>query len=107
MTGFNLNGLGWLLEQLEQEAENRSQFPLLPGRNRVSPGTGRFGYNVVSPWYDGRGHNYTIVDSPAVTFNNQEICGSALPEEDVLAAVQNFYRNYNVVSVKATASFFP
>jgi hypothetical protein len=51
-----LRGLGELLEQ--RETEKRQAW----GQERQGPP--RPGYGPPDPWYDGRGHNYTIVDSP-------------------------------------------
>ena len=86
LTGFHLEGLGRRLEELEQKKEKNIGFPVLPGRERVEKGKGRHGYNVKSPWYDGRGHNFTIVDSPAVTVNGQNIYSSCLSLEQVMKA---------------------
>jgi hypothetical protein len=64
-SGVTLRGLGELLEQAESQAriEHRGADDRL-----IDPLTGarrpRPGYANADPWYDGRGHNYTIVDSP-------------------------------------------
>ena len=70
LSGFNLDGLGCLLEQTEQKLENDSG-KIDVGREKLQNNVGRFGYNVNSPWYDGRGHNFTIIDSPNV--ENKEL----------------------------------
>lgn len=66
-TGLALPGLGAALEMAEQHLEDERSLPVLGGRERVAEGQGRFGGTIPSPWYDGRGHAWTIVDSPAVT----------------------------------------
>lgn len=89
-TGIHLQGLGNRLEILEQEHEERDSAPLLEGRQRVPPGTGRHGYNVASPWYDGRGHNFTIVDSPSVVIDGMSKLASILSPLEVLEAVMDY-----------------
>lgn len=65
-SGVSLQGLGAVLEEAEAEARIRKYG--VDDRD-VDPATGRKkeprwrGANS-DPWYDGRGHNYTIVDSP-------------------------------------------
>ncbi|MEZ4599149.1 MAG: hypothetical protein R2940_05105 [Syntrophotaleaceae bacterium] len=57
---YSLFGYGWALEQLETERRmevDDSRYPLRLGPPRP-------GYAGFDPWYDGRGHTYTIVDSP-------------------------------------------
>jgi hypothetical protein len=44
---------------------------------------GRHGYNVVSPWYDGRGHQFTIIDSPSIQVEGRSCLASALTTRDV------------------------
>ena len=39
----------------------------------------RPGYDMTDPWYDGRGHNYTIVDSPKT--------GTLLSLEEILKII--------------------
>lgn len=69
----SLRGLGFALEQREHEvriaegSDDRSPTP------RWNDGT----CNNADPWYDGRGHDFTIVDAPASTTH--------LPYSDVLA----------------------
>lgn len=64
--GVTLRGLGKLLDQ----AESRKRIEKYGRDNRVIDVTTgktlppRVGYENSDPWYDGRGHNYTIVDSP-------------------------------------------
>ena len=62
--GVHLKGLGKRLELVEQEAEESGVCPPSKRRNR-----GRRRYeeewcNNDDPWYDGRGHHYTIIDTP-------------------------------------------
>ena len=65
----HLRGLGASLERAEQRARHA-------GDSRRQ-GLARFAEfpGVSDPWYDGRGHDWTIVDSP--------MCGSLLPYEKV------------------------
>lgn len=82
LVGVSLAGLGSLLEKAEQAKEDKAGGPHLPGRERVKIGEGRFGMNVVSPWYDGRGHKFTIVDSPSLTLGGG-ICASQLDSQEI------------------------
>ncbi len=65
-SGATLSGLG---EQLDA-AESARRRGLHGVDDRVTdPATGqpkavRPGYGNADPWYDGRGHGYTIVDAP-------------------------------------------
>jgi hypothetical protein len=87
-SGLGLHGLGQRLEALEQQRENATGRPLLAGRERVGEGRGRHGSNVASPWYDGRGHDYTIVDSPSVLLGGRPTCASCLQPPEVLEAIR-------------------
>ena len=87
-SGADLQGLGKQLEALEQAAEEQGGWPLRGGRERVAPGTGRHGYNLASPWYDGRGHQFTIVDSPSIRIDDQLLCASCLTPAQALEAVR-------------------
>lgn len=65
-SGASFRGLGLLLEKAE--AERRRQTYGLDDRV-TDPITGqprapRPGYDNADPWYDGRAHDYTLVDSP-------------------------------------------
>jgi len=69
-----LRGLGFALEQAEAEARRA-----LHGGRGDREGPPRFGDGYcdnADPWYDGRGHEWTIVDSPR--------SGSVLPLEQVV-----------------------
>jgi len=90
LSGFFMPGLGLLLEKAEQDNEDSNNIPLFEGRQRVEGGTGRHGYNVKSPWYDGRGHFYTIIDSPSVTLNGKNMCVSQLKPEEILNIVWDY-----------------
>jgi hypothetical protein len=90
LTGLHLKGLGELLEAREQAKEDESKKPLLPGRERVDPGQGRFGGTIVSPWYDGRGHNYTIIDCPSIGTGKKKPCFSQLSRSEVLDKVWEY-----------------
>ena len=82
-----LKGLGQHLEEMERHFEASVRTPLLNGRRRVPLGEGRFGGDIESPWYDGRGHGYAIVDSPAVEYKGQKICASLIPPSEVKVAI--------------------
>jgi hypothetical protein len=84
LSGMHLEGLGAMLEKREQDKEDTSGIFLFPERKRVGPGKGRHGYNVESPWYDGRGHNFTIVDSPSLHVGVEGKCFSQLDYPEVL-----------------------
>lgn len=86
-SGLALPGLGAALEAAERAAEEGRA--LRPGRERVPLGQGRFGGDVVSPWYDGRGHSFTIIDSPSVGAPDR--CASLLPPGRVWAALCSLY----------------
>ena len=65
-SGASLEGLGELLDNAESErrievhgVDNRVQDPV-----RGEPLEPRPGYRNADPWYDGRSHHYTILDSP-------------------------------------------
>ncbi|MCX7023783.1 MAG: hypothetical protein NT080_04095 [Spirochaetes bacterium] len=56
-SGCDLRGLGAALNRLEAAARARMGV--------VIDGPPRDGYDIADPWYDGRGHDYTIVDAPS------------------------------------------
>jgi len=87
LSGLCLEGLGSDLERLESSLEDDRGGPTLGGRQRPAPGAGRHGYDATSPWYDGRGHGFTIVDSPGVQVEGHAVCGSQLTDEQVLDTV--------------------
>ncbi|HLO78280.1 MAG TPA: hypothetical protein VK196_17625, partial [Magnetospirillum sp.] len=87
--GLALPGLGAALEQAERKAEEGRT--LRPGRERVQAGSGRFGGDVVSPWYDGRGHDFTIVDSPSVGAGETARCASLLSPARVWDVITSLY----------------
>ena len=66
-SNLNLRGLGALLEKAESE-KRKNHFHGIDDRvtDLVSgkPKTPRTGYSNSDPWYDGRGHGFTIIDSP-------------------------------------------
>lgn len=66
-SNLNLSGLGALLEKAESQ-KRKSHFHGIDDRvtDLVSgkPKTPRTGYSNSDPWYDGRGHGFTIIDSP-------------------------------------------
>ena len=84
MAGLNLEGLGPLLEEVEKSIEDQCGEPLRSGRERLEAGAGRHGYDIAAPWYDGRGHNFTIVDSPGYVDNGRHMCASVMDPEAVL-----------------------
>ena len=66
-SNLNLRGLGALLEKAESE-KRKNHFHGIDDRvtDLVSgkPKTPRTGYSNSDPWYDGRGHGFTIIDTP-------------------------------------------
>jgi hypothetical protein len=60
---LTLEGIGDKLNKIEQQKrEELNIYINEPNRD---------GYNIPDPWYDGRAHNYTIIDSPRIgTFLN-------------------------------------
>ncbi|MBW2704663.1 MAG: hypothetical protein JRF33_27925, partial [Deltaproteobacteria bacterium] len=73
--GLHLKGLGQSLERLERErkeAKPQNQ----DGRNQTETCKEPAGTVEVSPWYDGRGHGFTIVDSPALVLDGRQVCAS-------------------------------
>jgi len=89
-SGLHIRGLGAELERLEKCKEDERGGATLSGRERLGDGKGRHGYGVESPWYDGRGHDHTIVDSPSVTIDGKRTCASLLSPEEVLDAVWEY-----------------
>ena len=87
LSGFHLKGLGAKLEKLEQIKEEAMGLPLLKGRERLSKELGRYGYKIKAAWYDGRGHNYTIVDSPAIENKGKIYCVSCLTIAEIKSAI--------------------
>jgi len=83
LSGFHLKGLGAKLEALEKQKEETSGLPLPKGRD------GRGWRSSRSAWYDGRGHHYTIVDSPAVEINGRPYCLSCLRIEEIRSALES------------------
>jgi hypothetical protein len=64
--GASLEGLGKLLDEAESA---RRENVLGADDRKTDPATGsvlvpRPGYDSADPWYDGRSHDYTIVDAP-------------------------------------------
>lgn len=61
----SLEGLGALLEEKERLAEQGTDArKRKTGKERIYEEPGRHGYGVNDPWYDGRGHFHTIIDTP-------------------------------------------
>jgi hypothetical protein len=69
-----LNGLGQALERAEHTARVAAH-----GQDDRGGPPRWEGATNADPWYDGRGHEYTIIDAPA--------CGSVLPYAEVLRIV--------------------
>jgi hypothetical protein len=90
MSGLHLRGLGTLLEHREQAKEKKLGLSLPPERVDLPAHTGRWHWNVESPWYDGRGHLFTIVDSPSVLYDGEPICRSTLETAEVLETVWEY-----------------
>tara|TARA_Y100000588_G_scaffold325199_1_gene358822 strand:- start:472 stop:2799 length:2328 start_codon:yes stop_codon:yes gene_type:complete len=60
-TGFSMERLGYRLEELEKR--KRNELGEAPRGGRPRWGDGEYSDNE-DPWYDGRDHEYTLVDSP-------------------------------------------
>ncbi|EIC22289.1 toll/interleukin-1 receptor domain-containing protein [Thiorhodovibrio frisius] len=76
--GYHLPYLGYALEQAEEQKRK------LLGRARG--GKPRYPDNYCTnddPWYDGRGHHFTIIDAPR--------SGTLLTYDEVLAVVRHIY----------------
>jgi hypothetical protein len=85
-SGVCLRGLGALLET--EESRKRRERDGVDDRE-IDPATGqkkpaRWADSNSDPWYDGRGHNYTIVDSPR--------SGTVLSADDVEAVFVRYGR---------------
>ncbi len=89
-SGLHLENLGSILEKKEQNIEDLINLKTLQGRERVEQGKGRFGTNIISPWYDGRGHFFTIVDSPSITIDNKRVCASQISEIEMLNTIWEY-----------------
>jgi hypothetical protein len=88
-----LRGLGWRLEQAESQA--RFGFPNL---DRGLPARWPDGTcDNADPWYDGRGHDFTIVDSPR--------CGTVLPYADVCAVATSAFREVRLDEAEVAVAF--
>ena len=87
-SSVHLKGLGEKLEYKEQEKEIQAGEPLSKGRQRLEKGAGRFGGNVSSPWYNGSGHDFTIIDSPAITIGHKKGISSLLTPDEVFAEIK-------------------
>lgn len=97
---LSLKGFGAYIDGLESERSSQmettrgswTQRIMNIAAHRGTPGAeclerthkpGRHGYRNADPWYDGRGHNFTIVDTPE--------SGTVLEPHDVLTAVLSWY----------------
>jgi len=65
-------------------------------QDRRQQGAVRPGYDMPDPWYDGRSHNYTIVDTPHD--------GTVLSEEEVVSVFTNFYTEHIFLNTKLKTS---
>jgi len=55
---YTLKGIGDMLNEAEKKKREKLGIKLNESN--------RIGYDMPDPWYDGRGHNYTIIDSPKI-----------------------------------------
>ncbi|KAA0574392.1 hypothetical protein FZ983_28065 [Azospirillum sp. B21] len=90
-SGLTLERLGDALERAERAVEAASTVPLRPGRHPVAPGRGRFGGDLPSPWYDGRGHRHSIVDSPSIADPARPRCASLLSPASIRETMRRIY----------------
>jgi hypothetical protein len=89
-SGFHLEGLGQRLEAAEKAKEDAMGLAPLPGRERLGEGGGRHGMGVRAPWYDGRGHGHTILESPALCLDGKSVRGSVLSPEEMLDTLARY-----------------
>ena len=106
LAGVNLRGLGAALESAEKARDREDRGLRVPERRSLADGEGRFGLGVPSPWYDGRGHEYTIIDSPSFYYGGQAYCGSALRAHEVLDIVWKHGAPANFVTAERPAITF-
>lgn len=90
LTGLYLKGLGKALEEAEQIKEDKLALEPLEGRERVDEGTGRHGYNVASPWFDGQAYDFTYIDSPSIKIQGEEVTASVLSPKEVLDIIWDY-----------------
>jgi hypothetical protein len=90
LSGMHLKGLGAQLELEEQRLEQREGNLIPPERALLPEGEGRFQSRREQPWYDGRGHNFTILDCPGISVDNQTIYGSRLSNDAMLRVVWRY-----------------
>lgn len=69
---FTLENIGNKLNILEKQKRDKLKIKLKEAN--------REGYNIPDPWYDGRAHNYTIIDAPRM--------GTVLSYCEILKTVQ-------------------
>jgi serine/threonine protein kinase len=87
-----LRGLGGRLDRAEAQKrrrDNEQRYGSPVDDRQVDPRTGaprdpRPGYDNADPWYDGRSHGFTIVDSPA------QGLGTVLTEDEIVDEVLSF-----------------
>lgn len=98
-SGFSLKGFGAYIDAFEEQSSNElqtkgnfSQRIQEIANKRCDKGapdlirsiaSPRSGYSNSDPWYDGRGHNYTIIDTPE--------SGTVLEPSDILVAFLQRY----------------
>ena len=79
----NLKGLGYNIEKKEeQKCSELGIRRYSKGRDGSITYTNRPGYESPDPWYDGRGHNYQIIDGP--------MSGSVLSVEEINNIAKEF-----------------
>jgi hypothetical protein len=81
-SGLALTDLGARLD--ERESAARERLRAQHGVDLTRTGEPRPGYANSDPWYDGRGHEYTIVDSPRA--------GSVLTVDEVREVMSELFR---------------
>ena len=89
---FNLRRLGFLLENAETE---------IRGTAKKRGGAPRFESNYCDnsdPWYDGRNHNFTMVDSPR--------CGTDLPYEKIKSIIRSRFHGIQLQDQEAGSLVF-
>lgn len=84
-----LKGLGYNIEKKEEQKCSELGIRRYSGSNGNITYSNRPGYESPDPWYDGRGHNYEIIDGP--------MSGSVLSVDEI----NNIAKEYSIHIQKA------
>lgn len=92
-SGKHLKGLGELLTSLEREKQCQIGVMMREDCEQESYSKRQDVRKVQALWYDGSGHNYTIIDSPVLKIGGKDRCASCLTFVEVLSAIYRFGEN--------------